>query len=211
MIFLFTRWDMLLYPFPGGCWTGWQFNIAAENLPSQKRKDFQPSFFRSYVKLRGCRDWMGDGGINLLLNWWTAMAGRLDVVDAVVKATGAGNKARIRWVFDFCFCVLLLHFNWGPPKDLPRAFSFRSASHFIWTMATSLRAWGLSTSFFKKPRWEEMQQQEAVVEIRLRPWMYRMPSIRHWCSPCWVLSERRLRFFCMLQRSAFVVLPQLNW
>jgi len=54
------------------------------------------------------------------------MAGRLDVVDAVVKATGAGNKARIRWVFDFCFCVLLLHFNRGHPKTFQGHFLFEA-------------------------------------------------------------------------------------
>ena len=73
------------------------------------------------------------------------MAGRLDVVDAVVKATGAGNKARIRWVFDFCFCVLLLHFR-GHPKTFQGIF-FSKRFALYWTMATSLRAWGLSTSF----------------------------------------------------------------
>ena len=30
----------------------WKFNIAPENIPSQKEVVFQPSFFRGYVKLR---------------------------------------------------------------------------------------------------------------------------------------------------------------
>ena len=32
--------------------TPWKFNIAPENIPSQRRVVFQPSFFRGYVKLR---------------------------------------------------------------------------------------------------------------------------------------------------------------
>ena len=37
-----------------------KFNIAPENLPSQKERIvFQPSFFRGYVKLRECR-WFHD-------------------------------------------------------------------------------------------------------------------------------------------------------
>ena len=35
--------------------TPWKFNIAPENIPSQRKVVFQPSFFRGYVKLRGCR------------------------------------------------------------------------------------------------------------------------------------------------------------
>ena len=31
-----------------------KFNIAAENRPSQEELVFQPSFFRGYVKFRGC-------------------------------------------------------------------------------------------------------------------------------------------------------------
>ena len=40
-----------------GC-THLKFNIAPEKLPSQKEsnKRFQPSIFRGYVKLRGCKN-----------------------------------------------------------------------------------------------------------------------------------------------------------
>ena len=33
-------------------YTPWKFNIAPENIPSQRRVVFQPSFFTGYVKLR---------------------------------------------------------------------------------------------------------------------------------------------------------------
>ena len=42
----------------GGKITPWKFNIDPENLytfPKRKCSNFQPSFFRGYVKLRGCK------------------------------------------------------------------------------------------------------------------------------------------------------------
>ena len=48
-------------------YTPWKFNIAPENIPSQKRKVvFQPSFFRGYVKLREGIGW------EFLHNWVVA-------------------------------------------------------------------------------------------------------------------------------------------
>ena len=45
---------MILLPSYMGI-TPWKFNIAPENKPSQKERIiFQPSFFRGYVKFRGC-------------------------------------------------------------------------------------------------------------------------------------------------------------
>ena len=50
--------------------TPWKFNIAPENIPSQRKVVFQPSFFRGYVKLRGCRALKNDVFVFSEVEWY---------------------------------------------------------------------------------------------------------------------------------------------
>ena len=65
MFFPQFRWLKPLGFSNGGYITPWKFNIAPENIPSQKKTIvFQPSFFRGYVKLRECNTHCFHGGWN---------------------------------------------------------------------------------------------------------------------------------------------------